>query len=222
MDVAIPLVSYTNNDYLDLRYALRGIDLYVKPDKVYLIGGRPAWIKGIKHIQHKDTFDGKFKEKNIFDKLCMVPSDEFVYFNDDHYILQPWEEKYYYHETLLNRLYNLPRGSNYRTTVANTLRYCHKANNFDIHAPMQMTRESLIKLKKLPWGMDFGFCMKTLVANVSGITGTQYPDFKIRDKLAIPYDVIRSRSWFSTADGIVECMIPFMEECYKQKSRYEV
>jgi hypothetical protein len=221
MIAAIPLLSDSRNDYLDLRYALRGLEKFVAPEKVYLIGGKPGWIKGVKWIQYKDSTDSKFREKNIFDKLCACPADEFLYFSDDNYLMQPWVELRPYDGLILNKMYNLPRGSIYRNTIANTLRYGHKAFNYDTHAPWTVNKEILYKLKRMPWGQNFGFCLKTLYAQVAGITGTPYADMKIRKDDSVGIDLLRSRAWFSTADGVVENMREVMEELYPKQSKYE-
>lgn len=222
MIAAIPLLSDTDNDYLDLRYALRSLEKFVNPEKVYVIGGRPSWIKGVKIIAHNDATDPKFREKNIFDKLCACPVNDFLYFSDDNFLLAQWMEKHPYDDTLLNKMYNLPRGSIYRNTIANTLKYGHKLNNFDVHAPMTVSKENLMKLKRMPWGQNYGFCLKTLYCSSVNIAGTPCADMKIRKGDRVGIDLIRSRAWFSTADGVVESMIPTMDELFPKPSKYEL
>jgi hypothetical protein len=218
---AIPLLSDTRNDYLDLRYALRGLEKFVNPEKVYLIGGKPTWIKGVKWIAYKDAIDTKFREKNIFDKLCACPADNFLYFSDDNFLLAPWVEKRPYDGRLENKMYNLPRGSTYRNTIVNTMRYGHKTFNYDVHVPSEINKEILFKMKKMPWGQDHGFCLKTLYAAFAGIEGTPCADMKIRKGDNVGIDLIRSRAWFSTDDGIVETMVDVMEELYPKPSKWE-
>lgn len=221
MIVAIPLLSDSSNDFLELRYALRGLQQFVSPKKVYLIGGKPSWVKEAKWIAHKDATDPKYREKNIFDKLSIVPADDFLYFSDDNFLMAPWQEKNPYDGTLLTKMYNLPRGSIYRNTIANTLKFNHRANNHDVHAPMQMNKEIINKLKKMPWGQSYGFCFKTLFCQAAGITGTPCADMKIRKGDSVGIDLLRARSWFSTADDVIDGMREVMDELYPVKSRYE-
>lgn len=218
MVAAIPLHKYSDNDFLDLRYALRGLELYVNPDKVYIIGHKPEWLTGVTHIPFEDREEGKMRERNIFDKLCMVPEEEFLYFSDDNYLLAPLEYNYYFDMPLYNKMGILPRGSNYRYTISNTIRLVGNMGNYDNHAPFYIYRNQLEKLKRFDWNAPFGYCMKTLYVAAAGIQGFQYADLKIRQE---PIPDLSGRTWFSTADGIVDKMAEQMKSFYPNPSRYE-
>jgi hypothetical protein len=220
MNICIPLASETNNDYLDLRYALRGFELYVKPDKIYVIGGLPGWIQGVEHISATDRPEAHQRERNMFEKLLLCPEEEFLVCHDDHYLLAPWQEQYGWDVSLLNKFYSLSRNSNYKKTVANTIRVAPKGNNFDIHSPMTMQRSILYRMRSLRWDLPFGFCLKSVFANVAGITGKQMADVKFR----APFTgkEVKDLSWFSTADGVVEKILPLMNKLYPKKSKYEL
>lgn len=220
MDIAIPLSADSNNDFLDLRYALRGLEKFVEVGKVWLIGGKPAWLQGVEHIPANDYPNTDFRERSIFEKLLLCPSEEFLYFSDDNYLLEPWREIYPYDKTILSKFYSLPRNSTYKLTVANTLRIAPQAGNYDVHAPITMHRQYLHRLKAGRWDLPHGYCLKTLYAQVARITGTEYADLKFRT--AFREKDIRGRKWFSTADGIVDKVVPLMNKLYPKKSKYEV
>lgn len=220
MTICIPLASETNNDYLDLRYALRGFELYVKPDKIYVIGGLPGWIQGIEHIPATDRPEAHQRERNMFEKLLLCPEDEFLYANDDHYLLTSWQEQYGWDVSLLDKFYSLSRNSNYKKTVANTIRVAPKGNNFDIHAPMIMQRSFLHRMRVCRWDLPWGMAVKSVYAQFAGIIGKQMADVKFR----IPFagKDVKDLDWFSTADGVVEKMLPLMNKLYPKKSLYEI
>jgi hypothetical protein len=219
MDICIPLSSDSPNNYLDLRYALRGLELYVKPDKIYVIGGLPEWIHGVEHIPATDRPEPHQRERNMFEKLLLCPSNEFLMVHDDHYLLHPWQEQFAWDISLLNKFYSLSRNSNYKKTVANTLRIAPKGNNHDVHCPMVMNRGILLKMRVFRWADPFGFCMKSSYCSYSRISGVQMEDCKFRAPFTAKE--LKGRSWFSTADGVVERMVPLFDKLYPKKSKYE-
>lgn len=219
MELVIPLSEYTDNDYLDLRYALRGFDLYLKPSSVYLIGARPTWIQGIEHIPAKDRPESPMRERNMFEKLLLYPGTEFLYGNDDHFLLQPWKEEYAWDMTLNQKYHTLPNTSHYKMTVANSLRLAPAGNNYDVHCPMVMHREYLHRLAKADWRLPWGFCLKSIYASAAKISGVRYPDLKIRG--AFRTEAVRGRKWFSTSDGVVDKSLAAMNKLYSKKSKYE-
>jgi hypothetical protein len=219
MTICIPLASESTNDFLDLRYALRGLELYVKPEKIYVIGGLPEWIQGVEHIPATDRPEPHQRERNMFEKLLLCPSNEFLMVHDDHYLLHPWQEQYAWDISLLNKFYSLSRNSNYKKTVANTLRIAPKGNNHDVHCPMVMNRGILQKMRVFRWSDPFGFCVKSSYCSYSRISGVQTEDCKFRAPFTAKE--LKGRSWFSTADGVVEKMVPLFDKLYSKPSRYE-
>jgi hypothetical protein len=213
------LASESANNFLDLRYALRGFELYVKPEKIYVIGGLPEWIQGVEHIPAKDHPEPHQRERNMFEKLLLCPADEFLACHDDHYLLYPWQEQYAWDMTLLNKFYSLSRNSNYKKTVANTLRIAPKGNNFDVHCPILMNRAILQKMRVFRWADPFGICVKSSYAMYARLAGVQMEDCKFRAPFTAKE--LKGRSWFSTADGVVEKMVPLFDKLYSKSSKYE-
>jgi hypothetical protein len=219
MDICIPLQSDSPNDYLDLRYALRGFELYVNPEKIYVIGGLPEWIQGVEHIPAKDRSEPHYRERNMFEKLLLCPSEEFLYANDDHYLTYPWLEQYAWDVRLIDKFYSLSRNSKYKMTIANTLRIAPKGNNFDIHCPMVMQRNILQKMRVFRWADPWGLALKSSYALYARISGVQTEDCKFRAPFTAKE--LKGRSWFSTADGVVEKMVPLFDKLYPKPCKYE-
>lgn len=219
MDLVIPLSEHTSDNYLDLRYALRGFELYLQPKKVYLIGAKPSWAVNVAHIPAMDRPESHQRERNIFEKLLLYPGQEFVYGNDDHFLMQPWKEEYAYDGTLAQKYNEFPKGSRYKITLANTLTIAPGEKFYDIHCPMTMHREYLHRLTKCLWHLPWGFALKTLYAMTTRISGVQYPDWKLRQ----PFNRnnITGRKWFSSADGVVKDSIGVMNKMYPKPSKYE-
>lgn len=219
MDIAIPLSEHSDNNYLDLQYALRGFEKFMKPSNIFIIGHLPAWCKNVNHIPAKDDPDTAMRERNIFEKLLLCPSDEFVYCGDDYYLLEPWTEEYHWDMLLANKLYTMGRFSTYQKTISNTLRVLPGGKNYDTHCPITMKRDVLHSLKRTRWEVPYGYCLQSLYARAAGVVGTQYPDMKMRALFKL--EEVEGRKWFSTADGVVEKARPVMNKLYPKKSKYE-
>jgi len=219
MVLAIPLHEHSDNNYLDLRYALRGFERFMKPEKVYIIGALPNWIKNVEHIPAKDVPDTAMRERNIFEKLLLCPEEEFVYCGDDYYLLESWVEEYAWDMPLAQKLYTLGRFSTYQKTVANTLRIMPQGRNNDTHCPITLKRKILHSLKRINWTQPNGYCLQSLYCNAAGIKGVEYADLKLRQPFT--FGDIMDRKWFSTADGVVDKVVPVMDLLYPAASQYE-
>lgn len=220
MDLVIPLSEYSDNDYLDLRYALRSFELYLKPNRVYLIGAKPNWVKGVEHIPATDHPDTVFREANIFNKLLLYPGEgEFIYGSDDNYLLRPFVEEYPWDMLLAQKLYTMGRFSTYQKTISNTLRLAPHEKNYDGHAPTTLRKDILNRMRAVKWETPYGFCLKTIYAQVAKASGTQYPDLKLRAPFKMK-DIV-GRKWFSAADGVVEKSLRVMNKLYSKKCKYE-
>lgn len=219
MDICIPLHEHSDNNYLDLRYALRGFEKYIQPDNIFIIGALPDWCKGVIHIPAKDDPDTAMRERNIFEKLLLCPVEEFIYCGDDYYLMEPWVEEYAWDVLLAHKLYTLGRFSTYQKTVANTLRIMPHGRNYDTHCPITMRQHVLQSLKRINWNQPNGYCLQSLYVNAAGISGVQYSDLKLRAPFT--WGDIMDRKWFSTADGVVEQVVPIMDMLYPNPSKYE-
>jgi len=221
-EVVIPLANQTTDNYVELRFALRSIAEFIPNAKITIIGGQPKWIKGVTHVPGTDSPDTIFRERNIFRKLLQSPHEDFIYANDDHFLLGYWTGEYLYEKRLEHRLYNLVRGSIYRRTITNTLRYFPKAFNFDIHCPMTISLSALQRLCKLDWNVDYGYCLKSVYCSMHSIEGTPSIDLKIRQPIANLQEAVAGKLFFSTADNVMDkSMISQFKEIYSHKSPWE-
>ena len=226
MNILIPLSNYSDNDFFELRMALRGLQSFVKVDDLAIIGARPKWInwKLAVHIDCGDNTETAFRERNIFNKVCKSPFKEFLYFSDDNFLLAKidWIKYFPFDKHLQNKLYTLQRGSQYMKTVSNTMRIFPKAHNFDVHAPIYIDLAKWQMLEKFDWKKPYCYCMKSLYCTMHNIQGTAEDDLKLREPVTDLAKVIAGRKWFSSADGIFnDSMKKQMQIIYLNKSKWE-
>lgn len=231
IDVVIPYrYSIVTKDQ-ELKYALRGIQTFVWGIRnVYLIGQKPGYLNGdIKFIPYAERNWYNELTKNIYSKLmlaCCTPgiSDPFIYFNDDHFILQYFNalDLPYYHKGA-----DWEGRGKYQLTLNHTREIYPGVMNFDTHAPM-LIHKDLFKesVGRLDWKKDFGYAIKTAYCAYNGIRGEYYPDYKIDRKVITSEDTedIVARKFFSVGDKamITDEMQELLENIYPHKSKYEI
>lgn len=217
MQIVIPYIDFNGPE---LRYCLRGISKFIDNPDVTIIGGKPNWYKG-NHIYFKDDLQNQFRSRNIYDKIMLATSD-FLFFNDDHFLLEPFDpDTYYCSGTMETELARRPSTS-YQRTLQNTYKAFGNIKNFDTHCPIFYKREILEKIK-VDWTKPHGYCIKSVYAHLAGIEGTEYEDLKIRHPASYEAlkNQIKGRKWFSIDDIMDKAMVKVLEEIYPEKSCYE-
>lgn len=220
MQVVIPYRDFNGQE---LKYALRGIERFIESPDITIIGDLPKWLHNVNHIPFKDNVQNQFRSRNIYEKIMLVDHD-FLFFNDDHFLLEPFSvDTFHYSGTLSSEL-NRPNLSGcYRKTIKNTINVFGDIKNFDTHCPIFYKHEILKKIK-LDWTKPQGYCIKSVYCFLAGIEGTQYPDLKIRTPLREDQirELIEGRPYFSTGNFCFERpMMNVLNEIFPEKSVYE-
>lgn len=169
MDIVIPLKEWWN--YEELRYTLRGIHNIEQFNwEVYIIWWKPNWISWIKYIEFKQEWN---KYKNVGDKIDFIInsdiSEDFIYMNDDMYILKPVKLEYYKTATLKDYreyLKGLKTHWQFETIIENTYNLFPDWDCFDTHTPIIYNKT---KLRKLREKYDRLYSTRTLYCNEYGI-----------------------------------------------------
>lgn len=248
-DILIPLGTGSRHDNLELRYCLRSIEKHLKGvGNVFLVGEKPDWIQNVIHILAKDNPNNWNRARNIYDKImaginfselwdnCHISgisdyekkelSDNFLFMNDDHFLLQDyeaWEFPYYHRGTI--------RGMDYGNNgpqikqMDNTERlFLQSINDFDIHCPIIYNKAKFKKSFPEKWP-EHGYGIKSLYCAVNDIEGEEIDDLKFKEPLMKEsiYQALEGRNWFSIGDKCLKsgAMKEVLETIYPDKSRYE-
>lgn len=225
LSVVIPLGTGSRLKDFELRMCLRSIETHLTGYKdIWIIGEHPDWLQNINHVPVKDT--SHVPDFNIMKKItaaCEHPdvSESFLFFNDDHFLLAPFDAKtfpYYYEGDLAAYVKN--RGlDGYGTRANNTLKVLQSKDlplkYFDIHTPIIYHKEAFIThVSKQNW-RDHGFIIKSLYANSLRVEGESLHDNKI-NKPPEPNMTI-----FSTMPHLKASVIRALKELFPIKSKYE-
>ena len=195
----------------------------------------PEWTQNIYHIPAED--EHPCKETNIYKKILLAcqekeVTENFLFFNDDHFILQDFnadEFPYYYKGELLQVLQKMKPYNKYSQCVyrtAHTLASLgHTTKNFDTHTPIIYNKQKFIDvMTKYDWTPRFSFVVKSLYSNTLGIEGIKEPDCKMNDQCDIEefYRRIKERKVFSIGDGALgQTLETVLNQLYPNKSKWE-
>jgi hypothetical protein len=230
IDICIPLGSRSYKNYTELRYCLRSIEKHLKGyGNIYLIGERPDWISGIKHIPADDDPRNRFRDRNIFMKLMIACSERdisenFLVVHDDHFLLEDIDiRKFpYVHHGPIN-----VAGGQYGYTKQNTIGLLGEVNDHDSHCSMLINKKKFLNsVPTVDWNQWYGYLIKTLYCVMNGIEAEYYPDQKVRwveyyDEMKAAID---GRKWFSIGDRCFDngVVMQVLGELYPLPSKYEL
>lgn len=211
----------------ELRMSLRSIEKNLSGiDQVYIIGECPEWAN-VNHIYYPDKL-GVPSDYNIMKKItraCEEPgiSDNFLFINDDHYIMKPFvaAEFPYFYEVSLEKYLARRAHDTYALRAKNTCKYLQSKNlptkHFDIHYPI-IYNKSLF-LEHVTGAVDWErkcYVIKSMYANTLKIEGTEAVDYKIGRSLP-PQDV----KVFSSTPRFRHNVQRYLLENFKKPSRFE-
>lgn len=237
MDVVYALGSGSGWDNTEIRYSLRSLQKYFTPlDNVYIIGTRPEWLRNVIHIPAYDQAGLSNKERNIYNKIllaCKLPalSQDFLFINDDHFILDPLPPLPYYYQRSLDATVELRKThDSYYHSLTNTLEVLQQRGlqtfNYDIHAPIIYNKKKFIEVNAAyDWSVNYGYVIKSLYCNSVGVQGTVDMDMKLRARHSCEQleKILKGRRYFSIDDtAIWPELTTYLSYLYPKKSKYEL
>ena len=228
MDVVYVLGSDSHYDNDELRYSLRSIEKYLSGvGKVWIIGECADWIENVRHIFYPDQ-PSKQPDYNIMRKICRAIeepelSEDFLFFNDDHFLLHPFEAEtfpYFFDKTL--ERYLKERGTDtYGKRAKNTLDHLKSkglpCKHFDIHYPIIYNKSLFLQhvAQAVDWSKE-AYVIKSMYANSLSIEGTEAKDYKTGRELPPAAAKV-----FSTTPKFRYNIHRFLKEQFNEVSRYE-
>lgn len=207
-------------DGLELRYALRSLDLYVPHTKVYLVGEQfPSWIKNVEYIRCSE--ESIKSSKNILYKVwagLIAAGPTAIQWQDDIYITRPTPIHYWAQGTLSEAVKRYHGG--YKTLIVNTaMKITDAVPYYDVHTPIIYERQTFKKLFDYDWTRQY--LIKTLYCHLADVSPTPYQDIKIGQ----PGDSLtkaKESLFFSTGpQGLSPDVIGLLDSLYPNPSSYE-
>lgn len=214
----------------ELIYSVRSVCKNLPFRKIWFIGGCPEGI--LPDVSHPFNRISNIKTRNtaeMFKLVCKIEgiSDDFMFFNDDFYIMQPMKElPARYWSTLdekielMRKIYGSTRWSGLLEIASDALKTRGYTNyNFELHVPMVFNKKKLEKvIQKFP-GIP---CKRSLYGNYYKLyeNGLEKPDGKVHrlDVELMNVDIISSDDQ-SFKEGAIGRQI---REAFPNPSKYEI
>lgn len=189
LDIVYCLKNSLNNE--ELRYSLRSL-VNLPHRNIWIIGGKPPkWVKNVYYLPFEQKEESKWMNtRKMLELACNTPkiSTNFMWFNDDFFILRPIVDlQYHTDRTLQERALNTisPKTQTF-SKYGRRLMQEHTAleenglttRNFEVHCPMVYNKKKLLRvLEKYPTLV----MPRSLYGNEYKLKAIDGKDYKIED-----------------------------------------
>ena len=186
------------NDNKELKYSLRSLE-NIPHKRVWIYGGCPSWVDNVNYVKVSQDKGNKWLNTSFsLAEICKNDdiTEDFVWFNDDFFVLHPIDKLPYYNDRTLPA-----RITDFAKISWNTMNngYCSRlkratralrlngkeVKNFELHLPIIFNRKKLQQvIQEYP---NIG-AKRSLYCNHFGVESEQLKDVKIYDLDNIPED----------------------------------
>lgn len=226
IDIVYPLKE-DDSDYLELKYSLRSLKNY-QHKNVYLVGGKPSWVKNVKHIPFNDSFLDP--QHNVLRKLYAISkndqiSQRFILMNDDFFILRKVKKIHYFYTGTYYNFLKRQRSkgeSSFLSSADKTwqmLANYPNPKNYGVHVPIMFDRN---KLKSMMEGLGNKiYHLRSMYGNYYNVRGNKMNDVKAKDIRTL--NMLRNGTFISVTDDFFRSnhFSAYIHNQFPSKSEYE-
>jgi hypothetical protein len=230
MDIVMPYKAAGTAQ--ELRYTLRSVEKHY-PDvgDLWLIGDASIHLKDFRHIPNpanQKTNNTFANFTHAFEIACEHPDipDEFLLFNDDFFLMQPYEPVLYARGYLADHVaLHDGKTSAWGQVLRNTLRYLQedwgmeKPVSFDLHIPMPVDKHTMAIALARSYGQ--GVAVRTVYgAELGDVEVPLHQDVKLKYGSKVDYTTL---DFISTDNQVFEhhSVGQYIKDTFPDKSRWE-
>ncbi|PWI06530.1 hypothetical protein DIZ27_32845 [Streptomyces sp. NWU339] len=226
-DIVVPVRQEPTNT--QLRYALRSWSAHLPHRQVWIVGYRPAWLHGVRHIPVPQSGTKYANTTAAVRAACEHPevTDTFLLCNDDFFVMRPVERMPVLHRGLVRDVeeHYTARGHNgrYVRGMRETRQFLtglghDEPLSYELHVPLPVTKAGMLYALDAGAGLDV-LHKRTAYGVLNGIGGDRIDDVKVLTRHRFP----RDSQFLSTlpdtfANGVVGRHI---RAAFPKKCRYE-
>lgn len=211
----------------EIRFSLRSIEKHLSNyRKIWIVGEHHPMLENVNFVPFPDKTS--MSDTNIMHKVshaCQHPeiTDDFLFFNDDHYLLADFDAPtfpYFYSKSMEEYLRRRPQDG-YRRRVKNTYKYLQSkglpTKFFDTHTPIIFNKAKFLEHVNTgpDWSSPTSFVVKSIYANSLNIEGVLRADWK---KMSAPEGV----EIFSTTPRVSAAVQRFLLERFPKRCKFEL
>jgi hypothetical protein len=224
MDIVYPLKNMTEDDYVELRYSLRSLK-NIEHDRVIIVGGKPDWVKNIIHIDEYDvhSLKGSNSLRKILTTFSIV-SDDFIYMNDDFFMLKPQKVKYFHQGNFRENVEHkapLLNYSRYWQGMHRTAILFDEPLDYEVHYPFVFNKNKFLEMLK-KYDMTKAYALRSLYGNEYKVGGEYVKDNKVYN-LDDFRNAFKTDYFVSSSDQLPvdDAFIKILDNFFPDKSPYE-
>lgn len=192
---AVYIYKRTSDRGQELKYSLRSLENVTNWNgEVYICGDKEQWFS--KKIIHIDKFTrSAVKYQDVMNKLKAITQDkrvpdDFLFFNDDFFVMRPTEVVPLYD----GRLEHFSGASVWRKSKSKTRDYLIEHGiknpyNYEVHAPIPINKQNLLEILDFETGLSF----RSIYGNTYKIGGKQYKDRKTLTRKLLRGEILSTR-----------------------------
>jgi hypothetical protein len=233
MDIVYIVKEAEKNEAL--RYSLRSLK-NIEHDDVYIIGYKPSWVKNVIHIERQQRLHTKYQNvtRNIYlASQTESISDDFVYMDDDYYIMREIDEIYPQHRGDIDSMikFNEDQGTKIYvkgyTDTRDRLRELgiEYPKSYELHIPIVYNKKKLRDVLELNDNYAVNakiFHIRSFYSNYYNVGGQHMNDVKVhwpsQDRLNW---MLGKRYLSSSGDKPQGFLLKYLKELFPDKSQYE-
>lgn len=214
------LGSGSNWEDNEIRYSIRSVLKFHPDANIMIIGERPSWFRGLRHSFVPDADDCPYVNQwKKLEHACRL-FDEFIYMDDDFYLLRPFRP-FHYRLGKLAEFLQKPRGhTHWRAVCRATLEVMpDDADRHLLHVPLPIISKVFLLIAQM---YPQRFEAPSLVPRQ--IYCHHETAFEVRtlprDVKTVHFGPVRNMPFFSTKDNMRRIKHVF-EDLYPAPSVYE-
>ncbi|MFI0827297.1 hypothetical protein ACH4Q7_22895 [Streptomyces roseolus] len=227
-DIVVPIRVGAANE--QLRYALRSWAAHLPHGQVWVVGHRPSWLDGVRHIRTDQT-GTKYRNTTVAVRAaCEHPevAERFLLCNDDFFVMHPQQSMPVLHRGPMRQVeayYATRRSGAYLRGMRETRELLAELGHpeplsYELHVPMPVDKTGM--LAALDAGRHLDVVHKrSLYGNLAALGGTEIRDVKILHRA--PRDFGVDSPFLSTMpDSFTAGEVGrFVRRAFPQPCRYE-
>lgn len=193
-DLVVPVRVGAVNE--QLRYALRSWAAHLPHRHVWLVGYRPPWLSGVRHIPTGQTGHSKYRNTTTAVRAaCEHPevSDPYLLCNDDFFVMRPVVGGVpVLHRgpvAEVERYYAARRSGRYLRGMRETRDLLAQLGHpdplsYELHVPLLVDKTDMLHALDVGRHLDV-LHKRTLYGNLAGLGGQQTADVKVLSRAAV-------------------------------------
>lgn len=130
----------------EIRYSIRSVLKFHPNAEIHIIGERPHWYQGENHHYVPDAHECPYVNQwKKLEHACTL-FDEFVYMDDDFFLLQPLEPAHYRQGTLKEYAGNKKPTTVWNAVLEATYQAMPEADRHCLHAPLPIISKNFLTI----------------------------------------------------------------------------